>query len=537
MLTRSHAKIRSRSFESLAYSGRKNENGTMAWKQSRDMLATVEIHEAEEADVNSDVEEESSDMDTSVKADEEAEPSDLSSSDELKLEDYPQMNVEDFNSGSETSVATHSSVTSQVSDFMNKFGGNRRASVAVWADDKLSKMVQNIKQRDHGAIAPQRSLHFGLSFVMDDDVSDIAQKADGEGTTLDELENVVIAQILALIPLKQRFQLRSLSKKMTRVFITIPSLVQDLDFSELHKLVTDDTILNLAALYGSNFVSLNLKGCWAVADKGLQAISQYAPNIQVINLSGCWDITDAGLSAIATYCVNLRKIDLSNCRKISDLSVLTLLKHCRKLQDLSFSYCKNLTGGIFFDMELWTDVQRLNLQRCTGIFDEGFSKWAGHTLAMNELNLTDCSFLTDSTVESISESCRDLQTLCLSFCCALTEESILNLVSGCPKLSILDLSFCGTAVTDGAIHSLADGLPEITRLSLRGCVQISDTGALSLLTHAKNLAVINITNCKNISKPVQAAMKGKYKLFETQSVVPDTNVLGFETPARRKTAC
>ena len=79
-----------------------------------------------------------------------------------------------------------------------------------------------------------------------------------------------------------------------------------------------------------------------------------------------------------------------------------------------------------------------------------------------------------------------------------------HLVAGCPHIDTLDLSFCGAAVTDEILGILVKGLRNLTRLGIRGCLQVTDVGVESLMEHGKSLKSVNITQCSNISKPVVA---------------------------------
>lgn len=190
------------------------------------------------------------------------------------------------------------------------------------------------------------------------------------------------------------------------------------------------------------------------------------------------------------------------------------------MRDVRVGYCKLLTGDVFAGgCAVWGRIRKLNLQRCTGIGDLGFSYWksvendltqsddpdkdvieeAANTNQMlqirtsseewdlEELILADCSFLTDAAAANIAGVCHKLRVLSLSFCCALTESVASSLVAGTPHLRALDLSFCGTAVSDESLAELARGLRELEALGIRGCIRITEAGLRAVVLESKNV--------------------------------------------------
>jgi hypothetical protein len=256
--------------------------------------------------------------------------------------------------------------------------------------------------------------------------------------------------------------------------------------------------------------NLILKNCWSITDGGIAQIMPLATKLVTLNLCSLWDLTDNGLIKIAEFSQLLESIDLANCRKITDHGVLAILEQAQNLKSINLSYCKNLTSKVLNNIT-WSNIQEVNLQRCTGIHDDGFKSWIMETsipnsislgfltFALEDLNLSDCSFLTDATLQVLSKKCPQLRKLCLSFCCSLSDQFASSLTEGCPFIEILDISYCGGAATDMSMLTISQGLPRLEKLGLRGCVQLTDMGMEHLATHAISLKTINFTQCKNIS--------------------------------------
>ncbi|KAJ3272349.1 hypothetical protein HDV01_005783 [Terramyces sp. JEL0728] len=400
-----------------------------------------------------------------------------------------------------------------------KLAEKRRASVAVWSDDKLMQFAQNIVNQPSA-----KESRFANSPIMDDSddqdsysrinsvLSLNIQLAFAQKQAFFDLNAEVIVNILRMLDLKSLVAIRSSCK----FFYNITSekdllLFSKVNFAGYNKNINDATLTQFLSYAGQQIHTLNLKKCWAITDGGVSLLAQLSPRIVRLNLSSVWDITSVGLLRLADAAQHLSFLDLSNCRKITDSGVIAVLEKAQNLNKINLGYCKNLTEKIMNHIA-WSTMKEVNIQRCTGIHDSGFKSWMEKSLsptntiplgnlifALEDLNLSDCSFLTDETIAVLGSRCPQLRRLCLSFCCSLTEKFALLLASGCPYINTLDVSYCGGAVTDASVLILAQGLPKLQSLGLRGCVQLTDAGLEYLATHALALNTLNFTQCKNVS--------------------------------------
>ncbi|KAJ3027550.1 hypothetical protein HDV00_011030 [Rhizophlyctis rosea] len=269
-------------------------------------------------------------------------------------------------------------LNSNVATLQAKYGGRRRASVAVWSDDRLMQFAQTMSEKGD---VPARDRHSAnvTSQLSSSYVSDSLPHAppvnpeDEKGFGV--LGRDAIMRVLRYLDFRQRMRVRLASMVLLRGMLQVDSrLVSDVDLSLWHKRIDDKIVANVACFVGGTVRKLNLKGCWQVTDKGLSTLGAYCPNLEVLCLASVWDITDAGLADLVRMCRNLREVDLSNCRKLGDAGVMSLVEGAENLETLSVSYCKNLTDGVM-DNAGWKRVRKVNFQRCTGIFDGGFEKW------------------------------------------------------------------------------------------------------------------------------------------------------------------
>ncbi|KAI8920078.1 hypothetical protein DFJ77DRAFT_451011 [Powellomyces hirtus] len=490
---------------------------------------------------------------------------------------------------------------SQAASFAARYGGGRRrASVAVWSDDRLMQFAQTATEKSersptekHAPKMPSVFQRANTHTVLQ--TAPVFTPAESRGYGV--LGRDLMARVFRYLDFRNRMRVRAASMHILRLLLDPQAgLTTDVDLSAWHKRVDDKIIADVVCFCGQTVRNLSLRNCWNVTDKGLAAIAHYAaPGLEALCLASVWDVTDGGIASMARLCSQLKNVDLSNCRKLSDVGVLSVLDSCSEVEVLSMSYCKILSDAVLKHSR-WRTVKRLNLQRCTGIRDGGFAAWASPTLSgstttevtmddasnadsneaqmelesnpnnslladgqwklmdldetdnmessnedlkeeaawgspspiapptqggfeLQELILSDCSFLTDATVTAVAASCHKLQYLSLSFCCALTESFAEPLCTGCPELRALDMSFCGSAITDANLLVLAQRLKRLERLSIRGCVQVTEQGIAYLARYARHLKMLNVSQCKNISEDYVKSTGRDWRLLTCQGLV------------------
>ncbi|KAJ3108550.1 hypothetical protein HDU97_000832 [Phlyctochytrium planicorne] len=406
--------------------------------------------------------------------------------------------------------------------FSKKQTLRRRASVAVWSDDRLLKIAQSISAKD-SSLQPSK---VRVSSTLAQDTrnrDDVAGDTDSELIPgFGRLTREIFARIVKRLDFKCLWRLRALNKAISQLLLDSDlELANSVDLSPWHKKIDDDVVRNVMDFCGKSIRVLNLRNCWQVTDKGIQEIANYGSGLERIILASVWDITDNGLAGLAEGVTNLRFIDLSNCRKLTDNGILSILSNAPTIVNMQMSYCKNLSDTAM-NHTTWASLRAINMQRCTGITDAGFGEWEklGRPFDLRELVLSDCSFLSDVAVASIARCCPNLEILNLSFCCALTESFVGPLVEGCPQIRIFDLSFCGAAVTDSSLNLITTGLCNLERLSIRGCVQVTEAG-LQYLKSAKLLKVINFSQCRNLSVSAADASTLNWTIIKTGSLYGD----------------
>ncbi|KAJ2994281.1 hypothetical protein HDV02_001716 [Globomyces sp. JEL0801] len=390
----------------------------------------------------------------------------------------------------------------------------RRASVAVWSDAKLMQFAQNVVTQ----ASIKESRFAGSNMLLNDDTNSIlastlslAQLDQCQEIGLFKVKPELITQIIQQLDLQTILKLRLVSKSFSTI---AHASLNRVNLSPWSKTLTDKHLLRLMSFAGQYVQNLSLKNCWGLRDGGLADMARYTTKLTTLNLSGVWELTDMGLLKVAEVSQFLQSMDLSNCKKITDTGMIGFLQQAKSLKRLNVGFCKNLSAKMM-DHIAWVNLTEINLPRCTGINDTGFNHWLNPlptamcelalgtlTFSLEDINLSDCSFLSDSTIQVLGKQCPQLKRLCLSFCCSLTEKFATYISEGCPFIQTLDVSYCGGAMTDNATLVLAQGLPKLKELGMRGCVQLTDLGMEHLATHALALETVNFTQCKNVSATI-----------------------------------
>lgn len=341
-------------------------------------------------------------------------------------------------------------------------------------------------------------------------------------------------KIFQHLTIKDLMRLRRVCQHWRQILQTSSHLMIVLDLTKYNTTITDKSIIPITNFAGMRPKVVDISNCFHLTDEGFSYLVNGIglAKIQVFKMKSVWEVTGMAIMDITVPSIgsDLQEIDLSNCRKVGDATLSRLIGWivppqysgsanqpepqmvqagtvvgCQKLRRISLSYCKHITDRSMYHMAIFASdrLESLNLTRCTSITDHGFSYWAVHQFtALTHLCLADCTFLTDKAIMSITSAAKNLQSLVLSFCCALSDVSVQVLALGCPALRSLDLAFCGSAVSDSSLASVALHLFELERLSVRGCIRVTNTGINKLLADSHKLQYLDITQCRNVVPPL-----------------------------------
>lgn len=266
--------------------------------------------------------------------------------------------------------------------------------------------------------------------------------------------------------------------------------------------------------------------------RGLNDVFRCIPSLESLNLSGCYNIADSGLSyALCQNFPSLVELNLSLCKQITDLSLEKIAQTLKNLESLELGGCCNVTNaGLLYISWGLKKLKRLDLRSCWQITDQGIGHLAGlyHSqiggnLALEHLGLQDCQRLSDESLRHVSTGLgQSLKSINLSFCVSITDSGMKHLAKigslrdldlracdnvteigmaylaeGGSKISSLDISFCDK-ISDQALVHISQGLFNLRSLSLSAC-EISDEGICRIAKTLQELETLHIGQCSRLT--------------------------------------
>ncbi|KAM0061321.1 putative leucine-rich repeat domain superfamily, F-box-like domain superfamily [Helianthus debilis subsp. tardiflorus] len=265
----------------------------------------------------------------------------------------------------------------------------------------------------------------------------------------------------------------------------------------------------------SNLQSIRLDGC-QVTCSGLKGIGNWCVSLKELSLSKCTGVTDDGLSSIVTKHTELKKLDVTCCRKITRTSISHIAKSCGSLVSLKMESCTLVSSEAFvligqychFLQELdltdndvddeglksvsrCSELSVLKLGICLNITDEGLIFIGNGCKKLIELDLYRSIGLTDKGISAVARRCTSLEMINISYCENITDSSLISL-SNCCKLNTLESRGC-PLITSSGLKSIAIRCKQLTKLDIKKCLNVNDSGMIPLAHFSQNLRQINLS--------------------------------------------
>ncbi|XP_066210001.1 F-box and leucine-rich repeat protein 13 [Saccopteryx leptura] len=272
------------------------------------------------------------------------------------------------------------------------------------------------------------------------------------------------------------------------------SLWNDIDFSTVKNVVTDNYTVSTLRKWRLNVLRLNFHGC-LLRSKTLRSVS-LCKNLQELNVSDCPTLTDESMRHISEGCPGLLCLNLSNTA-ITNRTMRLLPRHFHNLQNLSLAYCKKFTDRGLRYLNLGHGCHKLiylDLSGCTQISVQGFKNIANSCTGIMHLTINDMPTLTDNCVKALVERC-PLITSIIFIGAPHISDSTFKALSTC---NLRKIRFEGNKrITDACFKFIDKHYPNISHIYMVDCKEITD-GGLKSLSPLKQLRVLNLANCVRI---------------------------------------
>ncbi|KNC51860.1 uncharacterized protein AMSG_07953 [Thecamonas trahens ATCC 50062] len=229
----------------------------------------------------------------------------------------------------------------------------------------------------------------------------------------------------------------------TGLALALPQLprLESLDLSRCWG-VTDALLASLAlAPAAAHLRSLNLYMVYQVTDVGITRLAPATPRLVRLNLYKCSLVTDTGLAVVAASCPDLVELTLYGLPHISDAGVAGALPLLPDLRKLNLGSCKQLTDAALINAASLPALATLHLLRCSAMSDALLRCLAasGTAASLVSLNCHGLAKLTDSGVVVLAAVASDLERLNLSRCTGISADGAIAIVAKCRTLARLTL--------------------------------------------------------------------------------------------------
>ncbi|XP_077247166.1 RNI-like superfamily protein [Tasmannia lanceolata] len=291
-----------------------------------------------------------------------------------------------------------------------------------------------------------------------------------------------------------------------------------------------DSDLSVIAASFTCLQILSLQNCKGITDVGMTYLGKGLPSLQSLDVSSCRKLTDKGLVSVANGCHNLRSLHLPGCKFVTDGLLQALSKNCHHLEELGLEGCIKITdNGLVTLVDGCRHIKYLDINKCFKIGDVGISKLSQFcSSSLRTLKMLDCCDVGDESIFSLAKYCKCLKILVMGGCREVSDESVKALafsfghslkyvrmdwclkisnsslscvLSHCKNLEVLDIGCC-REVTDTAFLGLGKGGFEsgLKLLKVNNCPGITVSGIQLLLQFCKYLEYLDVRACPHITK-------------------------------------
>nr|KAJ3407037.1 hypothetical protein HK105_003444 [Polyrhizophydium stewartii] len=263
---------------------------------------------------------------------------------------------------------------------------------------------------------------------------------------------------------------------------------ESLDIFMLQRLATCSRHLDTLVIAGH-------LGPWIeVGDTSLAGLVGVVSRLRVVQIDVGFD-GDSGRNRLARLVAasvgpSVRHLRLAGAD--DDERVMSLCDRCPNLEVLLYGWA-NLTPRAVHHIAARTpNLRVLDLRGC----QKAVTPAAMHDLALKctRLESVDLSFTSggDGVIASLAEHAANLHTAILAgYTCS--EQMLIRFVARVgARLRVLSIAWFGGVLTDAGVLAIAKHCPNIEKLDVRGCRQVSEAALRTLIAAASRLVVLKL---------------------------------------------
>lgn len=258
-----------------------------------------------------------------------------------------------------------------------------------------------------------------------------------------------------------------------------------------------EAFVSFMELRGELLQCLCLSSCPFVDNECLKVIADYCPNLTELELKGCCNplLNRLGFLQIS-HLSKLVWLDL--CRtEIEMFSLISIIRSCSKLEHLSLGSCPVVNN--YDDIALEISMYLGNLR--------SLDLYRARTLSAVGVNL-------------FARSCPLIVSLDLGWCTSIESGCIQELARGCPHLKRLLLTAV-RVLCDSDLFVIATHCHDLEHLDILGSAEASSSGVSQVLSECKQLKILDVSFCFNISLDFVQEWKRLYPKVQIKRSISD----------------
>ena len=260
-----------------------------------------------------------------------------------------------------------------------------------------------------------------------------------------------------------------------------------------------DRGLSYIAKYCIDLAKLEILSCPCIMNRGVQSVLENCLSLMSLDIRGCSCINSICHSMITNIqssndtCFRLTYLDISDCVAVDDLGLRTLSFTCKRLETLHMRRCPRVTDvGMQHVASHCTSLRELSISDCHKVRDFSLKEISRYCPSLRYLSLMRCA-VTDTGIKMIAKGCSNLRYLNVRGCAGVTDAGVVYVAQNCFKLRSLDVGKC--EITNNTLSALGIHCPQLKRLSIKGCRNLTDVGIRAVVAQCCLLHYLNVEDC------------------------------------------
>jgi hypothetical protein len=268
---------------------------------------------------------------------------------------------------------------------------------------------------------------------------------------------------------------------------------------DLDRILREVTLSPAAAATSSSSSSSSTSSIYSSSSSSAAATrpKRVTPYRQVI-LENCVHLSSGALVKLARLSPHLRKLSVAGTPLVRNSTLRAFRKHAPALAELSVRRCPHIDRRSLEEISQLRLLQTLDVSTCPQVTSTQLVRLVRTCTLLRRLNVLSCTQLDDRLLFGLARFAGSLCELQAGWCSLFT-----------------DMGACALAIRRGGA---------LTRVSLRGCVNLTDLTGVTFAQHCTSLVVADFAQV-----PLMTRLTLKCILARCPNLIDVITVVGMQT--------